>query len=97
MLRRVADDETVENPMIRRVQFHGMLSPETYRRHRWNFMRLHYQFVMANEQRVVYDYFLTVCGPVPLERMARAPRGPLDAIAADGSLIAPADAAGARR
>ena len=85
--------ETVENPLIRRVQFHEMLTPETYRKHRWDFMRLHYQFVMANERRVVYDYFFALCGPLPLERMARAARGPVDAIAPDGSLIAPPEAA----
>ena len=93
LLRSIGDHETVENPLIRRVQFHEMLTPETYRKHRWDFMRLHYQFVMANERRVVYDYFFALCGPLPLERMARAARGPVDAIAPDGSLIAPLEAA----
>ena len=55
-------------------------------------MRLHYQFVMANERRSTYDYFMLVCGPVPFERLVRAPTGAVELIAADGALIDPPDA-----
>src|SRR5262249_55222049 len=44
-------------PLVRRVQFHEMMTPADFRRYRVNFMRLHYQFVMANAQRALYDYF----------------------------------------
>jgi hypothetical protein len=27
-------------------------------------LRLHYQFVSANDIRAVYDYFMMICGPV---------------------------------
>ncbi len=33
---------------------------------------MHFQFVMANERPHAYDFFMIVCGPIPLrERMAR--------------------------
>ena len=38
---------------------------------RWQFFRVHFQFVMANERPNAYDFFMIVCGPMPLtERMA---------------------------
>jgi hypothetical protein len=46
---------------------------------------------MANERRAPYDYFMTVCGPVPFGRMIESARGPLDLIAADGTLIGGAE------
>jgi hypothetical protein len=87
-LRRIASDDA-EKPLIRRVQFHEMLTRKTFIRRRLSFMRLHYQFVMANEQRAAYDYFMIVCGPLSLMQTALAQRGATEAIAADGSLIAP--------
>ncbi len=73
--------------VIRRVQFHEMLTPPTLRRYRFNYMRLHYQFVMANERRAAYDYFMLMCGPVPLAQNLIAANGPADHYAPDGSLI----------
>lgn len=54
------------NPIIWQVRHRDMLEEETYRRIRWNFFRVHYQFVMANNLRAPYDYFMFVCGPAPL-------------------------------
>jgi hypothetical protein len=34
---------------------------------------MHYQYVMANDQRAPYDYFLLVCGPVPATEWAAHP------------------------
>ncbi len=79
-------------PLVRRVQLHEMMTVADFRRYRLSFMRLHYQFVMANAQRAAYDYFMIVCGPLPLRASARAANGPLDLIAADGSVLAPAPA-----
>jgi hypothetical protein len=60
---------------------------------------MHYQYVMANDQRAPYDYFLLVCGPVPAtewavqpeavvksfgERAVYAERAPGDATVAPG-------------
>jgi len=55
-------------------------------------MRLHYQFVMANELRTPYDYFMLMCGPAPFARTIMAPNGPDDLYAADGALRAAAPA-----
>jgi hypothetical protein len=84
-LRRLSGDRLDGKPVIRRVQLHQMLHPETLARHRNNILRLHYQSVMANEKRASYDYFLMVCGPVPFLRWTMSPAGLLDFIETDGS------------
>jgi hypothetical protein len=84
---RLDGDRLTSKPMIRRAQLHGMLGPGTFRRNRFKFMRLHYQFVMANERRSIYDYFMMVCGPIPFLCSVLAPAGPIDLIAPDGALI----------
>jgi pimeloyl-ACP methyl ester carboxylesterase len=59
------------NPTIVPVRFRDIVKPEHYYVFRWKFFRLHFQFVMANERPHAYDFFMIVCGPVPLrERMA---------------------------
>jgi hypothetical protein len=65
-------------PIIRRVQLHQMLQPQSLARHRRNYLRLHYQQVMANDKRAPYDYFLMVCGPVPFREWTIASGGFLD-------------------
>jgi hypothetical protein len=60
------------NPTIVPIRFRDMIRPENYNRFRWKFFRVHFQFVMANEVPNAYEFFMIVCGPVPLhERMAR--------------------------
>ena len=60
------------NPTIVPIRFRDMIAPENYNRFRWQFFRVHFQFVMANEVAHAYEFFMIVCGPVPLrERMAR--------------------------
>jgi hypothetical protein len=60
------------NPMIVPIRFRDMILPENYNRFRWQFFRVHFQFVMANEVKHAYEFFMIVCGPVPLrERMSR--------------------------
>jgi hypothetical protein len=59
------------NPTIIGVRFRDIIKPEVYNRFRWQFFRVHFQFVMANERAHPYDFFMIVCGPVPLrQRMA---------------------------
>jgi pimeloyl-ACP methyl ester carboxylesterase len=74
-------------PVIRRVQMHDMLERRTFWRSRMKFMRLHYQFVLANERRAIYDYFMTVCGPLAFEHAILAPGGAAGLITVDGALI----------
>jgi pimeloyl-ACP methyl ester carboxylesterase len=60
------------NPTIVPVRFREIIKPEHYDLFRWKFFRVHFQFVMANERPHAYDFFMIVCGPIPLsERMAR--------------------------
>jgi len=60
------------NPTIVAVRFREIIKPEHYYLFRWKFFRVHFQFVMANERPHAYDFFMIVCGPIPLtERMAR--------------------------
>ncbi len=59
------------NPRIVVVRFRDIISPEHYNVFRWKFFRVHFQFVMANERPNAYDFFMIVCGPIPLTaRMA---------------------------
>jgi pimeloyl-ACP methyl ester carboxylesterase len=51
------------NPLIWTVRLRGMLTKTVYQRLRRNYVRMHYQFIMANEKRARYDYFMLVCGP----------------------------------
>jgi hypothetical protein len=54
-------------PEVRTARIRNMLKEDTYRRYRVNFFRLHRQFAMGNERPYHYDYFMILCGPVPLE------------------------------
>ena len=60
------------NPLLVPVRFRDIIEPAHYNSFRWQFFRVHFQFVMANERPHPYDFFMIACGPVPLrERMAR--------------------------
>ena len=78
--------EPTGRPMIRIVRFSHMLEPESYRRVRRNLYRLHCQFVSGNQRRAAYDYFMLVCGPLPVERQARLPEGAASEIDDNGRL-----------
>lgn len=67
-LEKVVDDDlsTKANPVIRRARLKDMLHESTYRKIRWRPLRLHYQCVSANERKAMYDFFMMVCGPVPV-------------------------------
>jgi len=86
-LARFYGDPARGKPLMRRVWIQDMLTPRTYWRIRPKFMRMHHQFVMANERRSTYDYFMMVCGPIPFIRSTLAPAGPVELIASDGALI----------
>ena len=61
-------------PTIVPVRFREIILPEHYKSFRWQFFRVHFQFVMANEVPHPYDFFMIVCGPVPLaESVQEAP------------------------
>ena len=72
--------------MIRRVHIRDMLRPETYRRYKANFFRLHRQLVMGNEKRYFYDYYMICCGPLRLETRVLKPETVVARFAEDGAL-----------
>jgi hypothetical protein len=71
-------DELHSKPVVRRLQIKDMLRPETYKKYRLRVLRVHYQFVSANDRRALYDYFMMICGPVPLRAWATSRLGLLD-------------------
>jgi hypothetical protein len=66
------------NPTFWRIRFRDLLSEDLYRKLNGKFFRLHYQFIMANNLRASYDYFMLTCGPLPV--MEWVSRG-IDAVA----------------
>ncbi|WP_375785215.1 hypothetical protein ACE10Z_37665 [Bradyrhizobium sp. Pha-3] len=85
-LKRTSRDYSGEHPKIRRVQIHSMISPIRFRRHRFNFMQIHYQFLMGNDQRSVYDYCMITCGPLEFD-VATSPSGAVGLFEANGSVM----------
>jgi hypothetical protein len=79
-LRRIRgmDEELAARPAVRRVHIKDMLQPATFARYRFRVLRLHYQFVMANERRASFDYFMMICGPLLTKAWTTSPLGLLD-------------------
>jgi hypothetical protein len=73
------------NPVIWKIRMRDMVSPEFYGRLRWNLFRMHYQFIMANDRRAAYDYFMLVCGPIAVEEWTRPGQQIVDAFAPDAT------------
>lgn len=48
-------------PQVHLVRIRDTLQPEAYKRFRYNFFRVHYQFVMANTRQYAYDFFVMCC------------------------------------
>lgn len=65
------------NPTIVPVRFREIVDSAHYNLFRWQFFRVHFQFVMANEQPHAYDFFMIVCGPVPLRERIACPEAAL--------------------
>jgi hypothetical protein len=68
----------------RRESIHprDMLDAATWARVRWNFLRLHRQYVMGNGRRYFWDFGLMACGPLPVGGALRPDR----ALGPDGAL-----------
>jgi hypothetical protein len=73
------------NPTIVPVRFREIIRPEHYNRFRWKFFRVHFQFVMANERPHPYDFYMIVCGPVPLKERFSKPVAALALVTGDAS------------
>lgn len=83
----IALDGPRHNPLIWKVALKHTFAPGSYKRRRFNFSRLHFQFIMGNDQRALYDFFMFVCGPVPFAVWARADWSALMSFAPDGSFL----------
>jgi hypothetical protein len=79
---------TENEATVRVVRLSRMLDDDIYRRIRFNFFRVHCQFVSGNDRRTSYDYFMLTCGPVSAKAQTLAPDGAVSMIADDGRLIA---------
>ena len=77
------------NPLIWKVRLRDMLAPEFFKKIGRSWFRMHYQFIMANDNRAPYDYMMLVCGPVPAEQWARRGSDMLARFAADATYTAP--------
>jgi hypothetical protein len=87
-----------DKPIVRVVHLRDMLDAATYRRLRGDFFRLHRQFMMGNDKRYFYDYYLTCCGPLAFavavaaqERLTMlfGPDGALDVDASTAVALSP--------
>lgn len=75
------------NPLVWDVRFRDMLSPEFYRRLRWKFFRLHFQYIMANQMRAPYDFFMLIGSPVPITEWAKRQRQIIAEFSSDGKYL----------
>jgi hypothetical protein len=74
------------NPIIVPVRFREIIKPEHYNAFRGQFFRVHFQFVMANELPHAYDFFMIVCGPVPLRERMVCPEAALAIATGDDAM-----------
>jgi hypothetical protein len=75
-------------PIVRIIHIRSMVEEHTYKRFRLSFLRIHRQAVMGNERRYFYDYYMLVCGPIPLPERVAFPDEAVAAFAPDGGLNA---------
>lgn len=73
-------------PLIRTVRIKDMLQPETYRRIRRSFFRVHYQYIFGNTKPYWFDFFQICCGPTALAE--RAEQGIVGALPGQKDAIA---------
>src|SRR5215470_4742 len=63
--------EKRHNPLLWSVRFKEMVSPAYYQRLRWNFFRMHFQYISAGDRPTAHDYMLLITSPVALADWAR--------------------------
>ena len=55
-------------PLVLSAAFSQALSPMRWRRLRWRFFKLHFQYLCAFDQTRHYDYFAITAGPISLRK-----------------------------
>ena len=73
------------NPTIVAVRFRDIVRADHYETFRWQFFKVHFQFVMANERPHAYDFFMIVCGPIPLSARMAVPDAALAVATGDSA------------
>ena len=63
--------EKRHNPLLWSVRFKEMVSSAYYQRLRWNFFRMHFQYISAGDRPTAHDYMLLIAGPVAVGDWAR--------------------------
>lgn len=82
----IARPGEVANPRIRRFHFNTVLKPATLSRIRHHPFCLHFQFVLAPEQKTPFDYLMIAAGPLGFRARIEAPEAALAALGANGEL-----------
>jgi pimeloyl-ACP methyl ester carboxylesterase len=80
-------DTDRRNPLVWQVRFRDMLFPQFYRQLRWKFFRLHFQYIMANQMRAPYDFFMLIGSPVPIVEWAKRQREIMAEFSDDGRYL----------
>jgi hypothetical protein len=75
------------NPLVWQLRFRDMLPGDALSRIRTRLFRLHFQFIMANQLRAPYDYFMIACGPVPVSEWARRQRDVVAQFSPEGRFL----------
>ncbi len=73
------------NPTVHSARIRESMDPRSYLRNRWNFWRLHFQYLMAIDRLVPCDYMMIVAGPAPLELRGKEPMSAIRFCHADGT------------
>lgn len=75
------------NPTVVPIRFRDMIDPAHYNRFRWQFFRVHFQFVMASERPHPFDFYMIVAGPVALSGRVADPVAALATAAGTGQPV----------
>jgi hypothetical protein len=76
-------------PVLQYVRFRSMLTAETYRRIKRNWLRVHRQFVLAGERRTNYSFHMMLAGPFQFAEIienAGLPRGFVETLEIRGDM-----------
>ncbi|CAN5288095.1 hypothetical protein BH10PSE11_BH10PSE11_18160 [soil metagenome] len=77
------------NPQIWQVPVREMIAPEVFAKVRFNYWRMHYQYIMSNDRRASYDYYMFLCGPAPFADWAAQDGSACERFDTDGNYRTP--------
>ncbi len=75
------------NPTVHSAHIQQSMEPRVFARNRFNFWRLHFQYLMAVDRLVPCDYMMVVAGPAYLEHRGMQPAAAMQLCYADGSWL----------